>query len=45
LEEWFFPHYQTFFLGEVIWNFFFFIALLYTYGQTLGLPGWAMFIL
>ncbi len=37
LEEWFFPHYQTlFFLGEVIWNFLFFIALLYTYGQTLG---------
>jgi hypothetical protein len=22
-EEWFFPHYQTFFFGEVIWNLFF----------------------
>jgi hypothetical protein len=26
----------------VVWNFFF-IALLYSYDQTLGLQGWAMF--
>jgi hypothetical protein len=45
LEEWFFPIIKPFFSGEVIWILFFFIALLYTYGQTLGLLGWAMFIL
>jgi len=37
-----FSPYQTLAFYEMVWNFFF-IALLYTYDQTLRLLGWAMF--
>jgi hypothetical protein len=39
-----FSPYQRLAFYEVVWNFFF-IALLYTYDQTLGLLGWVMFFL